>query len=332
MANRRPTMIDLAREAGVSTTLASFALNGKSGVAPETRRRILEVAERIGYRLDPFARALRTGVSQSYAIMVRNMRNPYFLDVLEGAQEAASEQDVTMVAINSNFSVTVELEHIDRIVAQRMGGLAITPVGPGAAVDRWRELCPDLPLVVVDALEGFGEGVRYVSPDDEAAVNLAVDHLAQLGHRRVTLLTPPSELSMDHERLRAFMRRCASLGVTPEYMHSPLSYEAVRSATQEALSRPDPPRAIITNSDYTAHAVYRAARDYGVRIGAELSVVGRDDLPTSDLLDPPLTTLRFDRRNIGRVIFERLHGGDDSRHIEPVELIVRSSTAPPCGP
>src|SRR5699024_2873420 len=108
-----------------------------------------------------------------------------------------------------------------------------------------------------------------------------------------------------------------------------LNVETVVREMRALLLSDTPPTAVITNSDYTAHAIYIAARECGVRVGEELSVIGHDDLPPASLLSPALTTIRLDNQSIGRAIVPRLRGIETSDHIEPVELIIRDSTAPP---
>lgn len=325
----RTSIRDVAREAGVSTALASFALNDRDGVSAETKARILEVAQRLGYHPDPTARALRTGTTGSYGLMIRNMQNPYFLEVLRGAQAAASEHGATVFAVDSAYSVEREREHVDHLVQQRVDGLAIAPVGSGDAVERWQAASPGKPTVVVNAVVDR-PGVTTVSPDNDRAVDLAVEHLVGLGHRRITFYSAPAGVMADHDRLERFLARCTELGVRPDPVETALNLDAAYEVTRELLAAGEPPQAIVTNSDFTAHAVYRAARDAGVRVGAELSVVGHDDLATSQLLDPPLTTLHLDRYALGRAICERLRPraalGD---HLETVELVVRASTGPP---
>jgi LacI family transcriptional regulator len=326
----RPTIGDVAREAGVSKTLAGFALNNRKGVSAETKKRILDVAKRMNYNSDPLARALRTGSSNNYAIMVRNMRNPYFLDVLEGAEDTAREQGAVLLAVNSRYSPERELEQVRRLIAQRVGGLAITPIGDGPGIGLWRESRPDLPVVVMNSQSGYGPNVRYVSPDNESAVRQAVDHLAELGHRRISFVMPPAEFGLDSARFSAFSARCAEHGIEGEPLHLSLWFEDVRDAFTRMFESAAPPRAVITSSDYTAQAIYQAARASGVRIGQDFSVIGQDDLPASMLLDPPLTTLGFDRRVIGRAVFERLADVTlTTDHIEPVHLVPRGSTARP---
>lgn len=325
----RPSIRDVAEGAGVSTALASFALNDRDGVAADTKARILAVAAELGYRPDPAARALRTGLTGSFGLMVRNMQNPYFLEVLRGAQDAASEHGGTVFAVDSAYSIEREREHVHHLAEQRVDGLAIAPVGTGEAVDLWQERCPGRPTVVVNAV-AHQEGVTRVGPDNAAAVDLAVEHLHDLGHRRITFYSAPSGVMADHDRLERFLRRCSELGVTAHPVETALNLDEAYRVTCSLLDGPEPPTAIVTNSDFTAHAIYRAARDRGVQVGVDLSVVGHDDLATSQLLDPPLTTLRLDRFELGRAIVARLRPDSGlGDHVQPVELVVRASTALP---
>lgn len=327
-ARERPSIKDVARVAGVSAGLASLALNDRDGVAPATRARIRAVANELGYRADPYARALRTGTTDTVALVVRNLANPYFLDVISSAQQSTASTSTTILVVDSDYSAEREREHVERLAMQRIGGLAIAPVGPGSVIRRWQELAPEHPTVVLNATAP-GFKVTHVSPDNTEAVRLATGHLASLGHRGVTFLTAPRDLMADHDRLAAFFESCTSLSVEPDPVEAPLSLHGVREVTSRLLARPHPPTAIITNSDFTAQAVYLAARATGVRIGLDLSVVGHDDLPTSVLLDPPLTTLALDRRSIGREVARRLTRQETTDHHEPVRLVVRESTGPP---
>ncbi len=326
---RRSNIRDVARVAGVSPALASRALNNRDGVASGTRARIWAAAEQLGYRADPHARALRTGATDSVALLVRNLVNPYFLDVISAAQQSEAIQGVSVLVVDSDYSVDREREHIERLAAQRVGALAIAPVGPGDSIELWQELAPNRPTIVINATARGLDDITRVSPDNEAAVRDAIIHLAALGHRRVTFLTSPADLMADHDRLDAFLAVCAELDLEPDPVETALNLTAVQNVLESQLATTTRPTAIVTNSDYTAHAVYLAARTGGLRVGHDLSVVGHDDLPTSGLLDPPLTTLRLDRRAIGRAVAARLQADSSlGDHREPVTLIVRDSTGP----
>jgi LacI family transcriptional regulator len=169
-----------------------------------------------------------------------------------------------------------------------------------------------------------------VYPDNAAAVQLAMRRLAELGHTCVAFLSAPRGLVADPDRLRHFRRLARELVLEPVIMRSPLTIADVRTAAGALLAQPHTPTAIITNSDYTALGIYQTARDLSLRVGPDVSVIGHDDLPTSELLDPPLATIRLDGREMGRALMARLLGSDGSGdYIAPVELVERPSLQAP---
>src|SRR3984885_9822473 len=321
---------DVARLAGVSVASVSFALNGQPGVAEETKRRILAVAAELGYRANPQAQALRRGRTTTYGLVIRNFSNPFFLEVLGGAQQTAGEAGATLLLLDSHYSVDRERMHVREMAAQRLAGLAIAPVGRGESVRLWQDLRPGTPVVALNAsVEGM-TGVSRVYPDNAAGVGLAMRRLAELGHSRVAFLTAPHGLVADPDRLRHFRRLARELGIQPDVMRSHLTITDVRKAAGTLLARRDPPTAIITNSDYTALGIYQTARDLSLRIGPDVSIIGHDDLPTSELLDPPLATIRLDGREMGRALMARLVGGNTpSDYVAPVQLVERASLRTP---
>jgi DNA-binding LacI/PurR family transcriptional regulator len=328
---RQPAGIrDVARVVGVSVATVSFALNGQPGVAADTRRRILAAAAELGYRANPQAQALRRGRTTTYGLVIRNFGNPFFLEVLSGAERAADEAGATLLLLDSHYSVERERMLVREMAAQRLAGLAIAPVGRGDSVRLWQELRPGTPVVALNAsVEGI-TGVSRVYPDNAAGVDLAMRRLAELGHSGVAFLSAPRGLTADPDRLRYFRRLARELGVRPNVMHSPLTITDVRRAAGTLLTRRDAPTAIITNSDYTALGIYLTARDLSLRIGPDVSVIGHDDLPTSELLDPPLATIRLDGREMGRALMARLlDRGRPGDYIAPVELVERASLQSP---
>lgn len=333
MEDRTPRAVglrDVAEAAGVSVASASVALNGRAGVAPRTRDRIVATAERLGYRANPQAQALRRGRTTTYALVVRNLANPFFLDVISGAQEVAAQASATLVVADSQYSLDAERRHVQEMALRQCAGLAIAPVGRGDALRQWQDLAPAATTVVLNAAPQSREGVTCVAPDNEAAVRLPLERLAALGHHRVAFLSAPRPLMADPDRLRHFRAVSRTLGLDGVTWHARLSTEAVHAAAVRMLQQPDAPTAVVTNSDFTALGIYRAARELGLRVGRDVSVVGHDDLPTSELLDPPLATLRLDRREMGRQVMRRLLDATlVEDHAAPVELIVRASLARP---
>ena len=245
---------DVARMAGVSVASASFALNGQPGVADVTRRRILAIAEQLGYRANPQAQALRRGRTTTYGFVVRNFANPFFLEVLSGAEEVAGEAGATLLALDSRYSLERERRHLQEMAAQRVAGLAIAPVGTGESIRLWHDLRPGAPVVALNASAARITGVCRVRPDNAAAVELPLRRLAELGHTSVAFLTAPRRLMADPDRLRHFRRVSRALRLRATVLYSPLAIGDVQQATRGLLSGPGAPTAVITNSDYTARA------------------------------------------------------------------------------
>lgn len=321
---------DVARMAGVSVATTSLALNGQPGVAEDTRLRIVATAEQLGYRANPQAQALRRGRTTTYGFVVRNFANPFFLEVLSGAQQVAADSGATLLVLDSRYSLDRERRHVQEMAVQRVAGLAIAPVGSGESIRLWQGLRPGAPVVALNGSADGIDGISRVSPDNAAAVELPMRRLAELGHFRVAFLSAPRHLMADPDRLRHFRRLASELDLQPRVMYSLLTIADVQQATVSLLSGRDAPTAIITNSDYTAHAVYKAARELSVPVGPGVSVVGHDDLPTSELLDPPLATIRMDQRAMGKALMRRLlELCPPQDYIAGVELMERASLRPP---
>jgi DNA-binding LacI/PurR family transcriptional regulator len=320
---------DVARAAGISVSAVSLALNGRPGVSTETRHRVREVAAELGYRANPQAQALRRGKSSTYGLVVRDLSNPFFLEMLAGAEEVGTKARATVLMLDSRYSLDHERALVREMAAQRLAGLAIAPVGTGESLRLWQELRPGTPLVALNARAEGITGIARVRPDPAAAVELPMRRLAELGHKAVAFVCAPRGLIADPDRLGHFERLARELGIRPYPVPTPLTIEDIRRAARALLTRPSPPTAFITNSDYTAGGIYKAARDLSLQVGRHVSVIGHDDLPTSELLDPPLATLRLDGRAMGRALMARLVGRERTDYVAAVELVERASLRPP---
>lgn len=328
----RPSIRSIAASLAVSPALVSLALNGKPGVSEARRAEIRQRAEEVGYSPSPVARALQSGTSPAYGLIVRNFVNPFFNDLLIGMQDAGYESGRVIVALDSGYSSERELLYMRNLAASHVGALAIAPIGDAETVREWQRLMPHTPTVLINADGMPAPGVLHVSPDSEQAVSQPFRHLYQLGHRRIAFLCAPTGLMADSARLNAYLLLCTEHALKPMLMRSKLDFDSLVDTTQSMLCDEAPPSAIIANSDFAAHAIYTACHTLGLRVGVDLSVTGHDDLPTSALLAPPLTTVNVDRHALGKQVYLRLAGDIAEDHYQPVALMVRDSTGPPVLP
>lgn len=336
--SKRVTLRDVAARAGVSVAQASLALNGQGRVAPATLERIRRAAADLHYQADGRARALRTGQRSAYGVVIRNMRNPFFLDVLRGMEVRAHREGAFLLILSSDYDVEREAAALRRLVAEGVGGVAISPIGRRGPLTEWLPRHPDLPVVAFnrtpEPAPAGGARLSTVGPDDGSAVTLALEHLRARGHRGATLLMAPEGLAADWGREEEFLRRCSEWGLAGTVVRCPLDHDSVARMAAEritaaSVSGERSHEAFVVNSDYLGTAVYAAARSLGARVGRDVSVVGHDDLPTSALLDPGLTTVAVDRELLGdhamRLLLSPREHGEDVRL--PVYLVDRDSVA-----
>ncbi|WP_218926015.1 LacI family DNA-binding transcriptional regulator [Xylanimonas oleitrophica] len=340
MPDRRPLLRDVAQRANASVSLVSHALNGSGRVSEETRARILKAAEELGYRSNRYARLLRTGRREDVGVVIRNMHNPMFLDVLTSLEEAARREDRALLVTNSRYDVAEQRKLLDHLLDLGVGRIVIAPVAGLTDLRAWQAEHPEVHVVALNATGGDGEGAApgapglgSVNPDHRAAVGLALALVAERGHRAVDFVAAPAGLASDTVRERAFAEACAAHGIVGRVRRTPLDARAVSGFLADDLRArvlgagvPEHP-CYLFNSDYLAAVAYGVAADLGLRVGRDLSVVGHDDLPTSALLDPGLTTLAFDRTRVGVEALRLVVEAPGEHVVLPVELRVRGSVA-----
>lgn len=351
--DRRPTLADIARVVGVSVGAVSVAINGRPGVSDDLRRTIQETAERLGYSPNRSAVALRTRRSGLIGLLIRNLRNPFFLDVAEGFERECAARGREVLIGSSHYDLRREQALVHAFADRAVDALALAPIGGGRAAHAWKA-ATGAPVVLLNSVTYAPDiAALRVHSDGVAAMDGAVDHLVGLGHRRIALIAGPEIGSPDLERTDFFrdsMQRHGLRGAVLEAQN--MSWGAIGRSLAKDVRRGPGRRAtgLVTNSDDAAYGVYAAARELGLVIPRDLSVVGSDDLDTSRLLDPALTTHYIDRRGMGataaRLLLDALaqqttaageaHEGAGAaasvgpRTVTmPVLLKVRASTGPP---
>ncbi|PZF82203.1 LacI family DNA-binding transcriptional regulator [Jiangella anatolica] len=336
MAGRKTTIADVAQRAGVSKGLVSFALNGRPGVSPETRERILSVAHDMGWQPDARARALSTNRSLAYGLVLsRNpsvlSSDPFFPTFISGVERAISGPGHVLV-LSVVESLERELETYRSLLESgRVDGVFLTDV---------RRDDPRLALVqelsahaVVLGHPRVDAGFPTLSVSDEAALDALVAHLVALGHHELGLVVGPSHM-LHAERWRdSLVAAATTRGLrTPRIVETDFSAEMGLAATRELLEGRTPPTAIVYANDHMALAGLGHARRAGIEVPRELSIVGYGDSDMTRYAYPSLTTVSVDVAEWGyraaQLLMSQVEGGtDDVGQPPPARLEVRESTA-----
>jgi DNA-binding LacI/PurR family transcriptional regulator len=342
MSTRRPTIVDVARRAGVSKGAVSFALNDRPGLAPETRDRILAAARELGWQPSARARALSRSRAFALGLVMRRPpallgADPWFPQFLAGVETTLAERGSALVLQVVGDDDEAEAASYRRLGRQgRVDGVFLNDL----KIDD-----PRVPLLVDLGLPAVAVG-RPVGPcpfpmvtvDDRAGVAATVRHLLDLGHRRVAYVGGTLGYVHSASRRAAWRETLRSAGVPPgPELVADFTGPGGAAATAELLALAERPTAIVYANDVMAIAGMGVAIGQGLEVPADLSVVGFDDVPLAAHLVPPLTTVRHDALGWGRVAASVLLAVSDGEPAGDVELdpavpVLRASTAPPRSP
>ncbi|GAA1962821.1 LacI family DNA-binding transcriptional regulator [Kitasatospora viridis] len=327
---------EVAREAGVSMGTVSNVLNRPESVSEETRLRVQSVISRLGYVRSESARQLRVGSSRIVALLVLDMRNPFFVDVASGAEQAAREAGLGVMVCNSAQNLRDEADYLGLFTEQRVRGVLVTPAdGSGRNLEILR--AQGIPYVLVDKATAGTDGCS-VSVDDEVGGRLAARHLLAIGHRSIVYVSGPSHLSQVRDRRTGALAALAEAGLPAEALVElpvdRLDVAAGRDAGARLLGLEPRPTAVFCANDLLALGVLQALFAAGVRVPADIALVGYDDIEFAAAAAVPLTSVRQPALTLGRQAAELLieeTGPDrqDHRHRQIVlqpELVVRQSS------
>ncbi|GAA2906899.1 LacI family DNA-binding transcriptional regulator [Streptosporangium fragile] len=328
-------MEDVAERAGVSAMTVSRVLNTPEKVRPDTRARVLEAVRELGYRPNSAARSLVTGRSGALGVVSFDTTLYGPASTLHGIEQAARTHDYLVTIVNVTALNRHSIgEAVNRLRAQSVEGVVIVAPHESAA-DGLRHLPGDLPAVVVGARAGLTAPVAAV--DQAAGAVRATRHLLSLGHRTVWHLAGPPDWIDAGARVEGWRSALEAEGrEVPEPLRGDWSARSGFDHGRQ-LARDPQVTAIFVANDHMATGVLRALREAGRRVPQDVSVVGFDDVPEAPYLWPPLSTVRQNFTEIGRLAFqlllERIDGraGVPHRMIEP-ELVVRESTGAPPHP
>ncbi len=333
----RTRLSDLAAQAGVSTATVSRVLNGKPGVAGETRQAVLAALDVLGYERPSTLRSRSAGL---VGLIVPELTNPVFPAFAQAIESQLAEHGYTPLLCTQSPGGTTEDEYVETLIDHAVDGIVFVSgkhADSRASIERYQRLRGrGLPIVLVN---GYAPGIDapFVSPDDSASVELAVRHLVSLGHRQIGMAIGPDRFVPAGRKLAAFAEQLVRYGlVTSEKDardHAVITLYTLEGGQAAAGELIDSGHtAIVCGSDLMALGAIRAARSRGRRVPEDVSVVGYDDSPLVAFTDPPLTTVRQPVTEMARAavsaLLTEIHGerAPRSELLFAPELVVRGST------
>jgi LacI family transcriptional regulator len=327
------TLADIAREAGTSPSTASRALSGRGYVSAVVRERLLDAADRLGYVPDASARTLKQRTSRIVGVVVSDLSNQFYARLALGIEQTLREAGYQMVLLGDNSEGKEEIAGARTFLAMKAAGVILTPVGSEATALLVRH---GTPVVEVDRMlaDAPGDGVVI---DNEGGANAAVLHLLRQGHRRIGLLVTETDWTTDAGRLRGYRLAHAETRTPIDeslIVRVPLHAPDTR-ARIEALLRPDGPTAVVAANNPLADETWHVLRQRRLRLPDDISLVGFDDVPWMEMVEPGITAVAQPAVEMGRraahLVLRRAADPDCEPLVEVLEpsLVVRGSTRPP---
>jgi LacI family repressor for deo operon, udp, cdd, tsx, nupC, and nupG len=330
----RPTLSDVAKMAGVSIATASRALSNPDLVADSTRQAVREAAGSCGYKVNLVARSLRIQRTNTLLVLQPCIDNPFYPALLRSIEETALVHGYSVMVGFTDKSEQYREAYADLLNHGRVDGAIIIDGGTG--VEGLTGPKPEVPTVqVLDVV--YSTGVPSVRVDDRHVAELAVRHLASLGHRRIAHISGPERSAHAANRKSGFLDAMAKLGLAVDdelVKAGDNRREGAADVMKHFLSLSKPPSAVFSASDAMACAAMEVCRDRGIHVPGDISFVGADDTSDGQCAFPALTTVHVPRSAIGARATEKLigliRGEADIPHdtVMPVELKLRGSHAP----
>ena len=327
------TMEDVAREAGVSRALVSLVMRDSPKVSEKRRARVLAAAKRLGYRPNAMARGLASRRTRTIGVLLNDLRNPFFAEMMDGIASAADELDYRLLIGTGRRKADGERRAVDSFFEHRADGLLL--VSPRLPLAEVLAIGRSTPTVAVGRPLRDAH-VDSVTNDDLAGARLAIRHLTELGHRRIAHIDGGRGAGAAARR-RGYVREMERLGLEPHVVPGEFTDAAGVRAAERLLDGDALPTAVFAANDLVAAGALDRFEDSGLRVPGDISIVGYDNTFLAALHHMSLTTIDQPRPEIGRLalmtLVERINGvrSDAVHHRVEPSLVVRGTTGPPPG-
>ncbi len=322
------TIKDVAKRAGVGIATVSRTLHNSPRLSPETAAKVRKAIEELGYRPNINARSLVSGRSHMLGLVVSDITNPFFPELVKGFEEVALHSGYDVFVASTNYDPSRTALCVRRMIERNIDGVAVitSEVDPSLADSFARR---KVPLVFLD-VGRVGRGVSNVRVDYASGIAEAVEHLRSLGHCCIAFISGPLRLESARARRDAFLAKLPESceAVLDEGNHK---VDGGLEATLRVLEHKPRPTAVVASNDLTAIGALRAIRQCGLRVPEDVSVVGFDDIQMAEYTEPPLTTVRLLRKEVANAACDALlqlirTPGTGSEFRVGTSLVVRAST------
>jgi DNA-binding LacI/PurR family transcriptional regulator len=329
-------IITVARRARVSTATVSRVLNHATSVRASTAAQVRKVIEELGYIPNTSARVLRSGRSRLFGIVVSDIRNPFFPDLIENFESLAMQHGIDVIFANTGYNEERLFICVQRLMERGVDGIALMTSEVSQRVfAKFENL--KMPVVFLNQPSVNGH-FRNVKVDYVRGFRDAIEHLRQLGHKKIAFIAGPPSFSSAERRRKAFLAaiEACRLPFKAEWLlqgdHRALGGA---QAMDRLLSLRNRPTAVVCSNDLTAIGVLQTALAKGLHLPKDFSLIGFDDLMLDEMLQPPLTTIHLSRKEIASRAFFALYANENPAVNPPrvsvvlPKLIIRGSTGPP---
>jgi LacI family transcriptional regulator len=331
------TIRDVAKLAGISTMTVSRVLNNSGYISQDTRERVEKAIAELGYVPNSLARSLRFKQTNTIALVLTDITNPFFTTIARGVEDTASEQGFSVIFCNTDESAPEEAEHLNVLVQKQVDGVLLVPACCSAESVSFLQ-GHKVPVVVLDRRIS-DIWVDLVRGESEQAAYQLVRHLLDLGHTRIAILSGPQVTSTAVDRVAGYRRAMVEAGLdagAERVYHAQFTLESGYQMAQQVLATTPRPTALFAANNFIAIGAFRALRDVGLRVPEDMSLVAFDDLPASLVMEPFLTVAAQPAYEMGQkateLLLARLSGegpADCQEIVLPTEVIVRRSSGPP---
>lgn len=327
----------VAKRAGVSPATVSRVTNGQSTVDKRLAKKVWQAIEELGYSPNPQARALVSGRSRVLGLLISEITNPFFPELIQSFEDIAGENDFEVMVGSTNYNKARAQIFITRLGQRRVEGVAVmTFRDESHLLDEL--IAQDIPLVSVDVSINAPRSL-ILEVDYAHGINEAVQHLALLGHRRIGFASGPMPHLTNVRRKEAFLHSVKKVGLSPKATPVFLGDHTFEGGTEAALyflNQPQRPTAIVCSNDMMAVGVLRVLAERGISVPSDMSVVGFDDIHLAEFANPPLSTVRMSREGLAHAAFnglKQLREEETRLPLAPIRvktnLVVRQSTNAP---